>query len=76
MFGIQIGDVRDEGKIFLIQIILGRLVHHFDIELIPGQNLDGIASVTYGLKDGLKVRLLLVGTGHVEVKPCDAEQEP
>jgi cytochrome P450 len=40
-----------------MKIILARMIFEFDLELVEGQSLEVVSTITYGLKDGLMLKL-------------------
>jgi cytochrome P450 len=41
-----------------LKIVLARIIYNFDVEVQDGQRLEGISTITHGLKHGLNVKLL------------------
>lgn len=40
-----------------MKIATAMIVHQYDLELVPGQKLEAYNTITYGLKDGLDIKI-------------------
>ena len=40
-----------------MKIAIALMVHRYDLELVPGQAFEPINTITYGLKNGLSIKI-------------------